>query len=286
MWFLFAVFAAVCQAINQVVVKKYQTKNNYIILASITYFTSGLIFLLISIAKGIPSLGPDFWKAVILSGGLNIIAAMCFYKSLRLTDLSLAAPMLAFTPVFLTLNGYLILGEKPNAFGYLGIFSVVLGILFMNSPKASKLFHALRSIKNNKGILLMLLVAFLWSISTPFDKLAVLNSDFIFGVACISLFIFIFFTSYAFLRVKTQKLTFYKQALTGGLFISAINVVGSIFTNLAYLQALAAYVLSVKRLSILFGVLLGVFIFKEPELKKRLTGAVIAVIGVLFIVFS
>jgi len=171
MWFLFAVISAICQASYQALAKRYQLKNNYIILASTSYSICAIILLIAAFIKGIPVLGPNFWKVVMVSGSLSALGAIFFYKSLRLTDLSLASPMLAFTPVFLILSGYLVLGEKPTLLGLFGILSVVLGIFFINSPKASKFFHAIHSIRNDKGILLMLLVAFIWSIGAALIKL-------------------------------------------------------------------------------------------------------------------
>jgi drug/metabolite transporter (DMT)-like permease len=286
MWFLLAIFAAFFQATTHAVAKKYQTKHNYIILTSASYLLNALILFTIVFIKGVPVLGPDFLKAVVSSGILNIFATICFYKSLQLTDLSLASPMLAFTPVFLSLNGYFILGEKPSLLGFLGIISVVLGIFFINSPKASRFFHAFHSIKKDKGILLMLLVAFIWSISTAFDKMAVLNSDFIFGSACVISISSIFFTFYALLKFRRKTFRLYKKGFTGAFLLAAASVSSNFFTNYAYMYALAAYVLSVKRLSVLLGVLLGIFVFKEPDLRKRLIGATIAVAGVLLIAFS
>jgi drug/metabolite transporter (DMT)-like permease len=286
MWFLFAVISAFCQATTQALAKKYQVKNNYIVLASVSYSICAVILFIASFIKGIPTLGPNFWKAVMMSGSLCVLGAIFFYKSLRLTDLSLASPMLALTPVFLTLSGYLVLGEKPTPVGFIGILSVVFGIFFINSPKASKFFHAIHSIKNDKGILLMLLVAFIWSIGAAFDKVVVLNSDFILGSACITLFSSVFFTFYALIKFRTKATSLYKKAFMGGFLLAVISALSSVTTSFAYLYTLVAYVISVKRLSILFGVLIGIFIFKEPEMKKRLIGAIIAVVGIVLIVFA
>ena len=43
------------------------------------------------------------------------------------------------------------------------------------------------------------------------------------------------------------------------------------------------YVIAVKRLSIIFGVLLGAAVFREPDLAHRLPGAAVMVVGVFFI---
>lgn len=50
--------------------------------------------------------------------------------------------------------------------------------------------------------------------------------------------------------------------------------------------ALVAYVISLKRLSTVFGVLWGKLLFKEKDFKDRLIGAVIMAAGVILIALS
>jgi uncharacterized membrane protein len=44
-----------------------------------------------------------------------------------------------------------------------------------------------------------------------------------------------------------------------------------------------SYMVSVKRLSILFGVLYGVMFFKETNIKERFLGATVMVLGIILI---
>jgi len=49
---------------------------------------------------------------------------------------------------------------------------------------------------------------------------------------------------------------------------------------------LVAYVIAIKRTSVIISVIFGHSIFKEKGIKERLLGAIIMVIGVLFITLS
>ena len=55
---------------------------------------------------------------------------------------------------------------------------------------------------------------------------------------------------------------------------------------LAISLTLVAYVISIKRVSVVFGVLWGHFIFKEGGIKERLIGTSIMVMGVGLITLS
>lgn len=74
----------------------------------------------------------------------------------------------------------------------------------------------------------------------------------------------------------------YKMLLPVGLF-SALTLV---FQMTAISLTLVAYVISIKRTSAVMSVLFGHLIFKEKDIRERLVGAVIMIIGVLFITLS
>ena len=74
----------------------------------------------------------------------------------------------------------------------------------------------------------------------------------------------------------------FKKPLTGA--ISGMVLAAMIFSHtLAISLIQAAYMLSVKRSSILFGVLFGALVFKEEKIRERLFGACIMMCGVLMI---
>lgn len=62
-------------------------------------------------------------------------------------------------------------------------------------------------------------------------------------------------------------------------FIAALSQAGN--DAISHMQA--AYMLSIKRCSLVFGVLLDAFLFKEEKIRERLTGVTIMMCGVLVI---
>jgi len=47
-----------------------------------------------------------------------------------------------------------------------------------------------------------------------------------------------------------------------------------------------AYMISIKRLSLLFAILYGIFLFKEQNLRERLIGGIIIIAGATCIAFA
>jgi uncharacterized membrane protein len=66
--------------------------------------------------------------------------------------------------------------------------------------------------------------------------------------------------------------------------ILGIIVAVSIFSHmLAISMTNVAYMISLKRTSLLFGVIYGAVLFKEEKIAERLTGAAIMITGVFLI---
>lgn len=135
-----------------------------------------------------------FFKSILTTGLLNIIAVVFYYKALKSTDISLAVPMLFFTPIFLIVTSFIFLKELPSIFGISGILLIVIGSYILNMTKNIRhLSDPFKNIFETKGIFYMLIVAFIFSISSNFDKLVVQNSDPYFGSSLVNLLLGCFF---------------------------------------------------------------------------------------------
>ncbi|MDP2946510.1 MAG: EamA family transporter, partial [Nanoarchaeota archaeon] len=63
-----------------------------------------------------------------------------------------------------------------------------------------------------------------------------------------------------------------------------INALSIFLINTALTLQIVPYVSSIKRTSVLFGVLYGYILFKEKNVGKRFFGALIMVLGVVLII--
>lgn len=283
MWSMFAMTAAALDATYFVLVKKHlQTVNPYVLSAAMFLVCSVILFVF-SLFKGIPDLGPLFFVSVFGTGTLNVVAVILYLKALKETDVSLAVPMLSFTPIFLIVTSFLFLGERPTVFGMAGIVLIVFGSYILNATKENnKLLDPLRSVLSNRGLRSMLIVAFLYSISSNFDKLVVQHSDAIFGSAVVYLFLGVSFFSLSYAKAR-HELFHARAHVTKFLTIGFVLALAAIAVNIAFTMEIVPYVISIKRISILFSVLMGGMLFKERHMLTRSVGALVMVIGVVLI---
>lgn len=286
LWIIFSFFTALFESLKDVSSKK-SLKNidEYISSWSLIFFALPFLLPLLLFIE-IPSLGNKFWLALLVSCSLNVIATIFYMKAIKHSDLSITVPMVTFTPLFLLFTSPLIVGEFPTFLGLIGVLLIVLGSYTLNIKQRHEGYLVpFRALLKEKGPKLMLLVAFIWSITSNFDKIGVQNSSPIFWAISVNIFmilvmlpIMLYKSKGSFQNIRTN----YKTLFPIGLF----SALALIFQMTAISLTLVAYVISIKRASALMSVLFGHLIFKEKDIRERLVGAVIMIIGVLFITLS
>ena len=208
-------------------------------------------------------------------------AEWCKMQAIGYAEISLIAPFLALSPVFLLVFSPLITGDPLTANGVLAIVLSLGGSAFLLSkPKGT------RSPEAMKGIGFGIMSSFFFSLNICFDRLAVQVASPVFSGFMMTLVATFFFLPAVVLR--RDRLTSIAGAgrllsLRGGLEVAFMVTKLSALT---FLQA--PYVAAVSRLSILFSIIGGRILFKEEDLKRRLiagllivSGAVVAVLGKL-----
>jgi drug/metabolite transporter (DMT)-like permease len=292
-WFILALAGAFCQALYNLSIKVLLRTIRPYQLAGYSFLSGSVVLFFISLFHGIPILDPGFLSAVAVTVGINIIATILFYRALSTTDLSLCTPMLAFTPVFLILTSFLILGEIPSFAGMVGILLVAAGAYLLNleykDGRPSSLKTPLRMLAHHRGVQAMLLVAFLFSISVNYDKKVVETSDPLFGSAIVLLLLgttFLLCDIWSGKRVSGSMKERPRGSGKQYWFFPAIGLIlafEGITINVAYTMEIVPYVISVKRLAIFFSVLFGGLLLAERQLAGRMIGAVVMIAGTVVI---
>jgi len=106
--------------------------------------------------------------------GLNVAANVTFVRAVQLSPLSLTIPYLSLTPVFTAVFAVPLVGETPSVLQSVGIGVVVAGALLLHAgnPDSPGPSGLLRAYLKERGSVLMSLVALMWSLTGPLDKLA------------------------------------------------------------------------------------------------------------------
>jgi drug/metabolite transporter (DMT)-like permease len=283
LWFTLSLTAAMSQAINDVISKHF--------FSDLTAYEMGLIRLLYALpylAVGLfviswPPLDNIFWACLAFGLPLELAAFICYMRAIKVSPLSLTLPFLAFTPAFVIVTGFLILDEALSLYGLAGIALIVVGSYLLNLSSVKHQWIApFRAIFKEQGSWLMLLTALIYSLTATIGKLAIQHSSPHFFAVTYFLFFAFFVIALFPIMPGVKPVNAIKKPLPAAI---AGMVLGTmIFSHTLAISLIeAAYMLSVKRSSLLFGVLFGALLFKEEKVRERLLGASIMMCGVLII---
>ncbi|RLN58334.1 hypothetical protein BBJ29_004598 [Phytophthora kernoviae] len=224
-------------------------------------------------------------------GSINIITSYLYNRAIQISTLSATVPFLSFTPAFLVVVAFLLLGEVPTVSGVIGISIAVLGGFWLqgaNDGHASK--DLLVDTSNaSKGSMYMIVVAFLWSISNAFDKIGVVNSSPLVYGATIQ--VIVAGGSYILQKMRVGGEEIYapigQEVKIPWKFVilAGVTSVVAYYINLVATQFLeVSYVIAIKRSGCIWSVLMGRFLFRERNLRKKIPSILLMVLGVVCIV--
>jgi uncharacterized membrane protein len=285
LWVFYALMSAFSFSTSDAFTKKVSSEVDDKIVLLSRYLFGFPLAVIILMFEGIPHVDNIFWYIFIPFIPLEVFAYFLYIKAIRKTPISLVAPLLSFTPVFLILTSFLILGELPSVYGVYGILLVVIGAYVLNiSPKIG-LLGPFKSLFSEKGSIYMLTVALIFSITASLSKILVQSSSPMFASAIYLLFlsivIFIILLIYQRKNLIYLKTNF-KELLPTGFFYGLM----AIFHNLAITLAIVPYMMSIKRTSSIFSVFYGHFWFNEKNMKFRIFGTCIMVLGAAIIILT
>ena len=286
-WLGLTLLSAFCLASADTVTKYYLSNYRPGEMVLVRFGVTGALLLPLLFLQPWPELTVPFWGWMAALLPLEILAMWLYMTAIREAPLSLTLPYLAFTPVFNTLTGYVLLGETVSATGFAGILLVVAGAWLLNVERARNgslqdLAAPFRAIARERGSQLMLAVAALYSLTSVMGKGALQTvppgffGPFYFvvlgGVAAL-----VFGSKQA---SPWQVLARHPVAhLLVGVFMG-LMVVTHFY---AIQQVEVAYMIAVKRLSLLFGIAYGAWLFGETGLRKNMAAGTLMVLGVFLI---
>jgi len=287
-WFPLALLCAFSLATADAATKAWLQGYTTRELVLVRFGLTGLLLLPLLLWQGWPeNLPPAFWGWLLVLVPLEIAAIGLYMSAIRDYPLSLTLPYLAFTPVFVVLIAYLVLGERVSAQGFAGILLVVLGAWVLNSrhadPRAWRSWGApLAAVLREPGSRRMLAVAVLYSVTATLGKAAMQYV----GPARFGAFYFVILAAVTFgLSAATAPSTLVRiwRRPLPVLVVGLSTGIMALTHFLAIQQVEVAYMIAVKRTSLLFGILYGAILFRERGLPRNLLAGGAMVAGVCLI---
>lgn len=290
-WTLTTLICAFSLASADAATKRYFSDCRPSAILAVRLFGIAVILFPVWLLQPWPRLPFAFWGWLALLVPVEVLALRLYMRAISTSDLSRTLPYLAFTPVCTTLTGYVLLGESVSLTGFGGIVLVALGAYSFNLHRITeeaghwRWLSPLRAILQEQGSRLMLWVAVLFSLTATMEK-QMLNfaPPLFFG----PFFVCILSTTALMLAwIQDRTVLRLVQQRPGAACLVALAATGEAVTHYIALQQIqVAYMLAVKRTSLLFGMVYGAWLFKETQLARNLFAGSIMLVGVFLIAYG
>jgi drug/metabolite transporter (DMT)-like permease len=298
MWVVLSLLAAIGTALRDVASKRAVGRADPVVVALGIAALPAVVLGAVVLAAGPEAPRPEFWLALLISGGINGVTTPLVVVALQRSDLSLVAPLTSLTPLFMLVTGAIVLDEVPGAAGMAGVAIIVAGAYLLALPGRGPgplgpfgprgprgPLGPFRALLDDPGARAMLLVAFLYSISATYDKVGAQASSPLFWAAAVHALVALILAPLALRRLAART----PSPPPANLPLATILLAGAFATMIAAAQmtaillTLAAYVIAIKRTSTLFGVALGHAFFGEISARHRMLGALVMLAGFLLV---
>ena len=283
MWFFLALGCAVSEFVKDLTSKRaFTSLDEYVCAFATACFALPWLGLWILTEPAV-SIEPKTFLFAPIAAGLHITAMVLYFRAIHSADLSLVLPLVSFTPFFYLFTSPIMIGEYPSMWGVFGVLLIVLGSYLLNlDAREHGLLEPFKLLLKSDGARSMLGTAVIWSITGNIDRMGIehcsLASWFFILIAMMAIGLFFLVLRYS--KIPAASVWQQRNTLfTLGLFHAS----SSIFYMQAINLTLVAYVVSVKRLSVVLGVLWGGLMLKEDSMKQRLIATAFMLFGVLCI---
>lgn len=225
----------------------------------------------------------NMWSVILASAAVHVLYSIVLQKGYQESDFSIVYPLARGTgPLFSVIAAVLILGEMPGMLGWIGIGSILVGILLIAG------FPQLlcnTSDRLPKGILWGTMTGISIAAYTVIDGYAVKVlgmspvSYYILGLALRTVML-----APAALRSPQLLKEQWSQNRLNIIIVGVLSPLAYTLVLYAMTQAPLSYVAPVRELSMLVGVFVGARLLREQWLFSRLAGTALMVLGVIMLV--
>lgn len=280
LWFLFSFFCAIIASFLDILTKKISIYLNPFKIAAGRIYIAAFLILIYFLFFKKNFIDLRNIKYIVMIIPLEMLALYLYIKSISYWALSHTIPLLSLSPFFLFFFSKLFLFEKLSEHGICGVFLIVTGSYILNiSSYKEGVFAPFKALFKEKGARLMLIVALIYSFDSAIGKKCI-------EISSVDSFLFNYFflISIGFLILNIIIKNFLKlKELIKLIPLGFLTFLLGIFQFTAYSLAPVVYVISIKRMSILFSVLSGKIFFKEKRILEKVFGSILMIIGSIFI---
>lgn len=285
-WIVAAAAASTILAAISIAAKELMRNSSglaYTYLYSLLAFTFYTPVFLYFLATETVSFTPLIILAILTSGLANIVAIITYNYSIKLGELSTVIPFTKLNPVFTGILAAIFLAETISYVNAAGIILVTLGSYVILKDNKDDLLDPIRRFKVSDAPKLGAASAFLYSIASIADRFVTQTVSPEIYTYLIYFFMTAGLTAYILARDR-EIFTEVRENFSQDRKLYSITGLGAAIASylifFSFSKAEASKVIPVLQLQVFISVLAGITLFNEGNIKEKIIGSVILVVGV------
>jgi len=288
-WYTLALISAVFSAFAAILEKKILFRHHPISMTFVLSIFNALLASLFLFSFDISGISSMPLLVLFIKSAINAVAFLFVMYSLKGLELSEALPLLVLTPGFIAIFGFIFLGESLSLVQIAGLCLLMIGTYVLCLHENEKIITPFVRLAKEKVYKFILTALVLFTASSLLDRFILVKQGltppaFIFFqhvfFAAIFLVIFLFSKD----KMPRLKLTL-KHSWYLVLSLAVITIIYR-YTEILAVKAAPATALAIvlKRLSVLFAVIIGGKLFNEKHLLRKTIATIILIIGAVLVV--
>ncbi len=285
-WYFFAITTAVLVSIYTLVEKKALMKEHAMEFSAVLAIFNFLISLVL-----VPFIKIDFpiklLGLIYLASLMGAVGFLHIAKAIRHMDVSLVAPLTTFSPAFVVVLAYFILGEIVTIIQIGGITLLIMGSFLLESKNHGTIKIFTRTFKSNY-FYYMFFALTLYGFCAIIDKAILKTVSPVTYLPIINFFLA--FNFIVFIIVFHNGFQGIKNGIKSNgkwIFLVAVLISLSRLSQYqAFSMAYVSLVIPIKRMSAFFATLIGGKVFHEKNLAKRVFACVIMLCGAFLVILG
>lgn len=285
-WLWLSLLSAITSSIRDIKLKQRSMNiSSIVICGALSFFTFVLLLPIAATFESLPSI-TEALPFAIASGAMLALGWLFYSKAMKLSDISLIAPLRPLSILYILLAGQVFLDEKFSLQGILGVCLVLIGAYVINTTSGNRdIIAPLRNLFSHKGQRLMLVATFCFGLCATFEKIGInLSSPLYFS--CLENFIAALIIAVILVWQTNLRLEIFKEHWKQLFSLSLVNSLMFAVQSIAMLLAPAAYVVSIKSFNVVLTTAFGGQFFDEEHLFRRSIASAITISGIFLISLS
>ena len=285
-WFFLSILTAIFASARDFQSKRFLSRVDPLTVSwALSLFSVPVLGVVLALT-GIPAVDSPFFLLVAAAGSALTVGWILYMRALSVSEMSLTIPMISFSPLFLLVLAPLFVGEFPSPIGTVGVILIVIGTYVLALPRASfGFFSPFRALLHEPGPRRMLAAAGAFSFAAVFEKAGITRSSPILFAFSENVFAALVMIPIIYLKHPSgfRETRANRNALVPiGVCVAMMFVCQATSLKLGPV----AYVVAIKRFSVLFSVLAGGVFLREQQLGARLAGSAVMLCGILCIAWA